>query len=472
MNQEIIWQPHPGPQTLALQCNQFEVLYGGARGGGKTDAGLAWLLRHIDNPNYRALIIRRNADDLSDWVDRARQMYKDTGATFAYRPAIITFPSGAVFKTGHLKDENAYGKYLGHEYQRMLIEELTQIPSEEMYLKLISSCRTTTNIRPQVFSTTNPGGPGHNWVKERFVDVCPPGTTYADSNGKTRIFIPAKVEDNPTLMTKNPEYINFLDGLPDQLRRAWRDGDWDIIAGQVFTEWKYDTHVIKPFEIPKEWPVWIAMDWGVNDPTAVGWYTQGYDGHTYLFKELYMNGIEYDRRFNEPLTPRRLAKQILKMTDRDYKYCVADPSMWNRTILGETRTKPEGQSLAELMIDAGLKMMMADNDRVNGLARYREALSVAPDGKPWYQVFETCKDTIRTIPVLQYDVTKVEDVDTDLEDHAYDRDRYFFMSRPVKPIKEKTDELSLLQKRYLQAAGKWKGTKEDERLEREWNESY
>lgn len=398
-------------------------------------------------------------------------MYRDTGATFAYRPVIITFPSGAVFKTGHLKDENAYGKYLGHEYQRMLIEELTQIPNEEMYLKLISSCRTTTDIVPQVFATTNPGGPGHNWVKERFVSITTPATPYRDENGKTRIFIPAKVVDNPTLMEKNPEYIHFLDGLPEQLRRAWRDGDWDIIAGQVFTEWSYDTHVVKPFSIPKEWPVWMAMDWGVNAPTAVGWYTQGYDGRTYLFQELYMTGIQFEQKFKEPLTPRRLAKQILAMTDREYTYCVADPSMWNRTILGETRTKPEGQSLAELMTDAGLKMVMADNDRVNGLARYREALSTAPDGKPWYQVFETCIDTIRTIPVLQYDLTKLEDVDTDLEDHCYDRDRYFFMSRPVKPQEQKKEEISLLRRTYLVKTGKWKGTSENERLEREWNES-
>lgn len=472
---KIKWTAHPGPQTEALRRPEFEVLYGGARGGGKTDAGLAWLLRHIDNPRYRALIIRKNADDLSDWIDRARVMYQDTGATFAYRPAIITFPSGAIFRTGHLKDDNSYGKYLGHEYQRMVIEELTQIPTEELYLKLISSCRTTIpELEPRVFCTTNPGGIGHVWVKSRFVDVASPGMPYVDKEtGRTRIFIPAKVTDNPTLMTVDPAYLNFLDGLPDQLRKAWRDGNWDIIAGQVFSEWSLLTHVVEPFTIEPQWPLWLAMDWGVNSPFSVGWYTRDYDGHTYLIRELYMNGIDFMKAFGKPLTPKRLAIIILKMNEEyyrghDYDYCVCDPSMWNKTVLGENRGKPEGESIAEIMMSVGLKLIRADNDRINGLARYREALAIAPDRKPWYQVFSTCRDTIRTIPSLPYSLTKLEDVDTDAEDHCYDRDRYFFMSRPVKPTHKEEKPLTPMREAFLRATGEIK----DERLNRyeaEWN---
>ncbi len=466
MNQVLTWLSHPGPQTLALQQTEFEILYGGARGGGKTDAGLAWLLRHIDNPKYRALIIRKNADDLSDWVDRARDMYRGTGATIAYRPAVITFPSGAIFRTGHLKDDNAYGKYLGHEYQRMVIEELTQIPMEENYLKLISSCRSTIDIKPQVFCTTNPGGLGHAWVKARFVDMGPHETRYTKGR-KTRIFIPAKITDNPTLIKADPTYIDFLDNLPEQLRKAWREGDWNIVAGQVFSEWSAD-HIVEPFKMPDEWKKWIALDWGINAPSAVGWYAQNYDGRTFLYRELYMNGIDFHKIFGRPLTPKRLARVIIGLTkDKDknkerYDYCVADPSLWNKTILGEKRTKPEGESIAEIMIKAGLTMIRGDNDRLNGLARYREALAIAPDGKPWYQVFRSCKDTIREIPALQYDLRKIEDVDTDGDDHTYDRDRYFFMSRPYKPVKLKEPPKTSIAIKLAIDSKKWETTDEKE----------
>lgn len=450
---------------------------------------MAWLLepKYLKNPRYRALIIRRNADDLSDWVDRAREMYRDTGATFAYRPVIITFPSGAIFRTGHLKDENAYGKYIGHEYHKMLIEELTQIPTEDRYLKLLSSCRTTVQeLRPQIFATTNPGDIGHAWVKQRFVDIGTSGKPYIDpETGRARIFIPAKVKDNPTLMETNPEYLRFLDGLPDQLRRAWRDGDWDIIAGQVFTEWLRKTHVVEPFKVPKEWSKWISIDWGVNNPSAVGWYTQSYDGRTYLYRELYMDGTDFLKTFGKPMTPARLARVILKITkkaEEEYLYCVADPSMWNKVMSGGAVLRGraidvEGMSIAETManchqddkeLNEGLKMMKGDNDRFNGLARYREALSIAPDGKPWYQVFSSCVDTIRTIPALPYDLSKVEDVDTGAEDHCFDRDKYFFMSRPVKPERKMAEKKSPLARMYALQTGKLKEDYQYDQYEREW----
>ena len=127
-------------------------MYGGARGGGKTDCGMAWLLRATEHPDARMLVVRRNADDLADWIDRAHKMYPY--AKIVGKPATIKFPSGAIIRTGHLKDDQAYTKYQGHEYQRVLIEELTQIPSEESYLKLISSCRSTIQgLEPRIFCT-------------------------------------------------------------------------------------------------------------------------------------------------------------------------------------------------------------------------------------------------------------------------------------------------------------------------------
>ncbi|GAG28717.1 unnamed protein product, partial [marine sediment metagenome] len=136
------WKPFP-KQEIALLSPAFETLFGGSRGPGKTDAGLVWMTYDTDNPFYRGLVIRKNADDLSDWVDRAVRFYTPMGARIAYRPAVITFPKGAVIRTGHLKDDQAYTKYVGHEYHRILIEEATQIPDEVRYLQLIASCRST-----------------------------------------------------------------------------------------------------------------------------------------------------------------------------------------------------------------------------------------------------------------------------------------------------------------------------------------
>ena len=155
---KAIWTPHKGQQTLALSINEsvYEILYGGARGGGKTDAGIVWLLKGVNDPNYIGLCIRRNYSDLRNWLDRAKQLF--TTATCSGNPAVFKFPSGAKIYTGHLSQENSYEVYQGWNISRLLIEELGQIPNEESYLKLVSSVRSTTSIKPQVFTTANPGG--------------------------------------------------------------------------------------------------------------------------------------------------------------------------------------------------------------------------------------------------------------------------------------------------------------------------
>lgn len=276
---KIAWKPTP-KQIEALTRNEFEILFGGGRGGGKTDAGQAWLLYDKDNPRYRALVVRRNADDLRDWVDRARRMYASTGAEFAGNPAEIRFPSGAIIRTGHLKDENAYTKYQGHEYQKMLIEELTQIESEQNYLKLIASCRSTVpELKPQIFSSTNPGGIGHKWVKKRFIDVAEYGHPYVDPiTGQSRIFIPALIEDNPHLMRNDPAYAKQLEALPPNLRNAWRYGDWESyeVDGAYFgKEMKFLRQNKRIGNVPWDpaLKVITAWDLGINDTMSI-WFFQ------------------------------------------------------------------------------------------------------------------------------------------------------------------------------------------------------
>ena len=290
----IAWKPYAGPQTIALQRSEFEILFGGARGPGKTDAGIVWMVepKYIAHPKYQGLVIRRNSDDLSDWIRRARMMYRSVGGRVAGNPPVINFPSGAFIRTGHLKDENAYEKYLGHEYQKILIEEITLIPREMDYIKLISSCRSTIDGLPaQVFATTNPGGAGHVWVKARWVDVARMKPYLDPETGRYRIFIPGKMDDNPHLILKDPGYVKFIEGIKDEkLRRAWRFGDWDTFSGQFFDMWISGIHVVKPFRLDTNWMRYRGIDWGYSNPAACIWMAVDYEGNHYQYREFYEAG--------------------------------------------------------------------------------------------------------------------------------------------------------------------------------------
>lgn len=267
--------PHEGPQTEVLRRTEFEIGYGGARGGGKTEAGLAWLLYDHEHPKYRALVIRKNSKDLSDWLDRAENFYRPFG--FVRKGTDLYIPTGGIIRTGHLKDDNAYGKYQGHEYHRMVIEELTQIASELNYIKLITSCRSTIpELRPQVFSSFNPDGPGFFWVRKRWgISGTPrnPIVTEDRATGLRRVFVPSRLGDNPTL-AKDPHYKAFLDGLPDGLREAWRDGSWNdpIIEGAYYTRELQQARAegrIKTVPYDPALKVHTIWDLGISDNMAI-----------------------------------------------------------------------------------------------------------------------------------------------------------------------------------------------------------
>lgn len=409
--QQIAWMPHEGQQTLALSRGEYEILYGGARGGGKTDAGIAWLTRWLNNPKFRGLVIRRNSDDLSDWIDRATQLYYHLGGKPTGNPAIFKFPSGARIKTGHLKDDNAYTKYQGHEYHKIVIEELTQIPTEENYLKLISSCRSTVeDLDPQVFSTTNPGGVGHNWVKERFnIKGAPTEAIKSvdEATERPRVFIPGRIEDNPTLFDNDPGYVAFLEGLPKDLRRAWRDGDWDIFAGQYFAEWRPEKHVINPREIPSSFRKFRCIDHGRAAPTACMWGAIDYDGRIIWYREYYMKGVDADLN----------AQKIRELSlDEEYWFTVLDSACFSKTGTGET--------IAEIYLRNGVNAAPSPKNRLAGWALFHEYLRDQEDKLPKMTFFKTCTNAIDSIPTLIHDEKKPEDLDTTGEDHAADAISY------------------------------------------------
>ena len=414
-------------QRIALELsNQTPVLfYGGAKGGGKSYLVRAReVLRRLKYPNTKGLIVRKTFPELlSNHIEMFFKEYPETRQWYNKSEKMIRWPNGSSTSFSYLGTTDDVYTYQGREYEDISIDEITQ-HQENVFKILRSSCRTTNpNIKPRMLLTGNPGGVGHQWVKRIFID-----RNFDENENPTDFaFVPAKITDNAALMENDPDYILRLNDLPEHLRKAYRDGDWDIVSGQVFTDWRRDTHVINEFAIPPEWNRWISMDWGVNAPFCVLWFVEGYDKRVLCIRELYMNGTEFEKIMGVGLTPKKLAKTInlinSKMGWENYEYMMADPSCWNH---------PEGgESIAETMMNEGLKMVPADNERLQGLARVREYLSIAPDGKPYLQFFKSCVKSISTIPALSYDERKLEDVDTSLEDHAYDCVRYMLMSRPI-----------------------------------------
>ena len=414
-------------------------MYGGARGGGKTDCGMAWLLRATDNPDARMLVIRRNADDLADWVDRAHKMYPHAKVTG--KPATIKFPSGAIIICGHLKDESAYTKYQGHEYQRILIEELTQIPSEESYLKLISSCRSTIKgLEPKVFCTANPGGKGHQWVKRRFIQGHKPKVAFKEGNSRYRMYIPATVDNNPTLMENDPDYVDFLENLPEPLRSAWRHGDWDIFAGQYFTEWNPKMHVI-PEDVAKKFGYgqsfnkkYIGIDWGFSAPFACIWIEVTPDNRVFCYRELY--GTEKH--------PSQWGQEILNMTgDEEIFMSLGDPSMWAKNPMSWNNPATPmytDKSIATALGQFVPNLVPANNSRVIGWSNMAQLMHYKKGVLPNFFIIDgTCPNLARTLPEMIRDDKNPEDIDTTLEDHICDAVRYsltHIQAPPQQPAKK------------------------------------
>ena len=356
-------------------------------------------------------------------MDRASYLYKAYGAEIVGKPAVIRFPSGAKIRTGHLRDDQSYTKYQGHEYQRMVIEELTQIPDEKRYLMLISSCRSTVpGIDARIFTTANPGGNGHQWVRERFIDVAPWGEMYADPDGRTRMFIHAIVDDNPQLQENDPEYVKTLDNLKKvdpELWKAWRLGDWDVAIGQVFKEWKRDIHITDRLE----WSLdvckkFICFDWGYRSPGCAYWLAYTPENkfgvrRVYVYRELYQT----------EKTPEQWAKDINIFTSiEDVSYMVLPHDCYNKEMgdsIAETFERiiknPDGSGVA---IRKG--RTLERDARKNRKAIMHQYLSIADDGKPYLQVTPNNRNFINTLPLLVYADNNPEEINSEGPDHSYD----------------------------------------------------
>lgn len=367
-----LWQPQPR-QELALSRPEFEIGFGGARGGGKTDAGLSWLLYDSDVAALTGIVLRKNSIDLGEWILRARRRFENdrVGATITGNPPVINFRGkpdpanpgrylkGATYFLGHFKDDKAFTKYQGQELPRMLLEELELIPSEESYEALLASCRSTVpGVKAQAFSTFNPGGPGHTWIKKRFgLSGIPtkPVITKDARTGRMRIFIPARVEDNQSLMTNDPDYVHFLEGLPDGLREQWRWGSWDnpIIKGAYYTlelEEARRNNRIAEWPHFKEYGVHTWWDIG-RDMTSIGFF-QFVDGWWYL--------IDYYQNDSRGLSFYLTKLQELSLT-KGYRYATHHfPHDIEHTDWGSDRTRLEVIENAKLDYEIVPKLSIDD----------------------------------------------------------------------------------------------------------------
>jgi len=428
----VAWVPHKGPQTLALSINEqtYEILYGGARGGGKTDAGIVWMLKGVHSPNYVGLCIRRNHSDLRNWIDRAVELFPN--ARVSGKPTVFTFPKGGKIYTGHLKDQNAYSQFQGWEIHRLLIEEVGQIPDELSYLKLLSSVRSTCDVKPQAFLTANPGGPGHQWLKKRFkIGKNESNKAFRDPiSGRKRVFIPATVEDNPTLADADPAYVKFLDSLPEPMRSSWRYGDWDVFAGQYFSEWEPSKHLIEKKDAKnlgffnRANHRYIGIDWGYSAPFSAIWVEVTPKGRVLCYRELY--GTERH--------PMEWGELIAKHSQgENITMSLGDPSMWTRNPM--SWRKPEApmyadQSIANALMGFGDSPLVpnlnpANNDRVNGWRNIAQKMHWDDKNDPNFYILKgSCPNLTRTIPDMIFDEKRPEDLDTTLEDHAVDALRY------------------------------------------------
>ncbi len=450
----VLWRPQPR-QAAFMARAEDEVLYGGAAGGGKSDALVIEALRQVEIPHYRGLIVRKSYPQLSELIDKTMRYYKPAFPRARYNGSshTWTFPSGAKITFGSMFRTQDKYNYQGKAFDFIGVDELTHFTWEE-YSYLMSRNRPNgPGTAVYMRATANPGGVGHGWVKARFITPAPPGTRMVqmvearmpdgrvEKMRRTRVFVPSTVFDNPALLHNDPGYLGTLASLPAAEKKALLYGDWDSFSGQVFTEWRNDpehyedqrwTHVIAPFRIPAHWRIWRGYDFGYAKPFSVGWYAADEEGRLYRIKELYgCTGTPNEGTKKDPVEQARMIREAEEndpMLRGRVIRGVADPAIFNES---------QGESIAQMQEKHPYYVFWepGDHTRLAGKMQFHYRLAFDGEGRPMFQVFDTCKHFIRTIPNLVYDESRVEDIDTTQEDHIYDECRYVLMENPISPKK-------------------------------------
>lgn len=414
-------------QEAFLSAYNDEVLFGGAAGGGKSYGQVIdAFIYAMKYPGSKQIIFRRTFPELEKSIIRT-VMSLYPREIFSYNSSTHTgkFINGSILDFGYCDSEKDVYKYQSAEFDVIRFDELTHF-TEEMYIYMLSRLRGANEFPKSVKSSTNPGGVGHTWVKERFIDIGEANSVHSFPTG-TRIFIPSKVQDNQFLIKADRGYLTRLENLDEKNKKALLYGDWDIFDGQYFDEFDRNLHVTSPFEIPAEWRRYRAIDYGL-DCFACLWIAVNSLGECFVYREY----AEPNRIISDG------ARDITDLTPEDISITYAPPDLWSRS-------QESGKCRAEIFARSGLSLCKSSNDRIGGWACIKEMLKPDCAGDVKLKIFASCTKLIKCIASIQHDEKRPDDCATQPHNitHLPDALRYFAVMhyRPNKE-KEPTPEFS------------------------------
>lgn len=447
--QNAVWDPgEANPKQLQFyQARTSFVGYGGAKGGGKTHAVRTKAFGGaLFNPGIKIMIMRQTYPALQEnHIDPLRREAARTGvATYNGTTHILTFFNGSIIRFGHWSGEDSEAEFAGQEYDWIFLDEATQF-SERAFNYLGGMLRGSTPFPKRMYITCNPGGVGHRWVKRLFIDKqyktnCANPEENEDPNDYTFIF--ATVDDNTHMLEHSPNYLRMLSNMPEDLRKAYRYGDWDALGGGYFPEFQFQTHMMKHFRIPDHWPRYRSFDYGL-DCFACVWWAIDTDGRAWAYREVEEKGLIVKKAAMLCLENSPVHEKI--------QATYAPWDMW-------ARSKESGKSMAEIFLTNGLPIIQAPRDRVQGHMAVKHMMaqmplkdkyliSLFPEGKapvtlPGLMLFNDLTKVANDLRDIQTDDKNINDCAKEPHEvtHTVDAVRYFCISRTlnaVNPVAEK-----------------------------------